>query len=168
MIETSRLRLRLHEATDFQALQRMWGDPRVTQFIGGEPNPPNEVWRRLMFYRGHWQLLGFGFWIVEERHSRSFVGELGFANFERGLGETDGVREAGWCLNPDCFGRGFATEAMGAATAWLREEFGPQRTVCIIHPENVPSIALASRLGYRKLGVVDFKGTTDVFERVLE
>jgi RimJ/RimL family protein N-acetyltransferase len=60
---------------------------------------------------------------------------------------------------------GYATEAMTAVLAWA----GPAhpRTVCIIDPDNLASLRVAARLGYREIGRVDYKGQPIlVFERV--
>jgi RimJ/RimL family protein N-acetyltransferase len=29
--------------------------------------------------------LGYGYWVVEEKHTREFVGEVGFANYRRAM-----------------------------------------------------------------------------------
>jgi RimJ/RimL family protein N-acetyltransferase len=60
--------------------------------------------------------MGFGFWVVREKSTGRFVGEVGLANFRRdiepSLGES---KEAGWVLSPWAHGKGFATEAVRAA-----------------------------------------------------
>jgi RimJ/RimL family protein N-acetyltransferase len=37
----------------------------------------------LLRYVGHWSLLGFGYWILEERATGEFVGEVGFSDYKR-------------------------------------------------------------------------------------
>ena len=75
-IETPRLSLRGHTIEDFADSAAMWGDPNVTRFIGGRPFSEEEVWSRLLRYAGHWALKGFGYWVVRERSSGRFVGEV--------------------------------------------------------------------------------------------
>ena len=41
------------------------------------PATREEAWARLLRYAGHWALLGYGFWLVEDRTTGSFVGEVG-------------------------------------------------------------------------------------------
>lgn len=154
-IETERLILRPHRAEDFADLAAMWADPDVTRFIGGRPSTPEESWARLLRYGGLWGLLGFGYWAVHERATGRFVGEVGFADFRRGLG-FDGVPEAGWILMPWAQGRGLAGEAVRAALAWT-DASGWARSVCIIDRDNAPSLRLAAACGYREADRITYK-----------
>src|SRR4051812_6375028 len=98
-LETPRLTLRSHSLTDFDACAAMWGDPLVTQHIGGRPATPEEVWARVLRYAGLWAVLGFGYWIVEERATRRFVGEVGLSDFRRDITPSfGGAAEVGWAL----------------------------------------------------------------------
>ncbi len=151
-IETARLRLRAHRAADFEASLAMWTDPGVYRYIGGEPSTPQRAWARILAYAGHWKLLGFGYWAVERIDTGAFVGELGFADYKRGLSPAyAGVPELGWALVPDAHGRGFATEALRAAAAWGDERFEDVRTICLIDVENVASLRVAAKLGFTEI-----------------
>jgi RimJ/RimL family protein N-acetyltransferase len=149
MIETERLRLLAHGIHDFPDCVAMWSDPQVVRYTLGEPSPPQRTWLRILAYRGHWALLGFGYWAVQEKASGRYIGELGFANFRRNLKlSLDGLPELGWALVPWAQGRGYATEALKAAVAWGDVKFQAPRTVCIIHRDNERSLRVAAKLGY--------------------
>jgi RimJ/RimL family protein N-acetyltransferase len=167
VLETDRMRLRRHAVEDFAACAAMWGDPGVTRFIGGKPATGEEVWARLLRYVGHWALLGYGFWAIEDKASGAFVGELGFADFKRDLDPPIGGQpELGWALVPRFWGQGRATEAVRAALAWGDARFDGTRTVCIIDPENVASLQVAHKCGYRERARTLYKGApTILFER---
>ena len=78
----------------------------------------------------------------------------------------DGTPEIGWVLAPWSHGKGFATEAGGAAVAWGDQELGAVRTVCIIEPEHAASIRVAEKCDYRKFATATCKGeATVVFQR---
>ena len=137
----------------------MWGDAAVTRYIGGKPFTREEVWARLLRYAGHWALLGFGFWAIEEKATRALVGELGFADHKRDIDPPlSDAPELGWALAPRVHGKGYATEAVLAAVAWGDANFGPRRTVCLIHPENLASIRVAEKCGYRECLRTTYKG----------
>ncbi|MEO0461216.1 MAG: GNAT family N-acetyltransferase [Myxococcota bacterium] len=146
------LELRPHRAEDFTVIRRLWTHPKIVERFGGKERPPAEIWRRLLAYRGHWSLFGWGYWVVRERKSGVFVGELGFGDLRRGISELEGSPEAGWSLNPEFHGRGYAREAMELALEWLASERGVTRTVCMVTIDNEPSLKLAARLGYRRFG----------------
>lgn len=146
-LTTPRLILRAHMADDFAACCTLWADPDVTRFIGGRPSTPDETWRRILAYAGHWQLLGYGYFLVTERETGVVVGEFGLADFHRNVVPPFGdTPEAGWVMLPHYQGRGLAHEALAALLAWADQTM--PRTVCMIHPDNAPSLKLAAKLGY--------------------
>jgi RimJ/RimL family protein N-acetyltransferase len=150
-LETARLRLRPYRLDDFAALAERWAHPEVVRHIGGAPSSPEESWTRLLKQVGHWQLLGFGYWAVEEKASGLCVGDVGFAEHKRAMTPSiDGLPELGWVLAPAAHGKGFATEAARAALAWLDADGRFARSVCIIKPENAASIRVAEKLGFRE------------------
>jgi len=166
-IETERLLLRAHKAQDLDACAGMWGDPAVTKFIGGKPFTREEVWARMLRYTGHWQWFGFGFWLLEERETGRFVGEAGLADFKRDIDPPLICGpEAGWALAAHAFGKGFATEALMAVTAWHATQHKPQTISCVIHPQNAASIKVAIKCGFRAGQRAVYKGQpTTVYVR---
>jgi RimJ/RimL family protein N-acetyltransferase len=160
VIETERLILRGHRLEDFDALAEMWADPQVARFIGGKPATREESWARLLRYAGHWSLLGFGYWAVELKAGALFVGDVGFANWQRQITPSlDGMPEGGWVFSSTTHGRGIATEAVQAALAWADSQFDSKTTTCIIGVDNVASIRVAEKGGYREFARAEFKGT---------
>ena len=118
VLHTERLKLRGHRLDDFIASAAMWADPNVTRHIGGQPLTEEEAWTKFLRYVGHWALLGFGYWVVEEKATGSFVGEIGFADYKRDLEPSlHDKPEIGWVLAPRSHGKGYATEAVRAAIA---------------------------------------------------
>jgi len=168
ILETARLRLRAHAPTDLEACAGMWGDPLVTKYIGGRPFTREEVWARLLRYAGHWQWLGYGFWLIEERSTGRFVGEVGLADFKRDIHPPlIAGPEAGWVLTARAQGKGYATEALTAATAWHEEKGGSPTITCVIHPQNAASIRVAKKCGFRAAQRAVYKGQpTAVFIRL--
>jgi len=167
VIETPRLILRGHRLADFRDCAAMWADPIVTRHIGGKPFSEEDTWARFLRYAGHWLLLGFGYWAIDEKDSGSFVGELGFADYKRDITPSlKGTPELGWALASEAHGKGYATEAVRAALTWGEERFASARTVCIIHPENLASIRVAEKCGYREFQRTTYKGhATIIFDR---
>lgn len=168
LLETARLTLRGHVASDFAELLAMWSDPPVTRFIGGRPSTEEEAWARLLRYVGHWPVVGYGYWVIREKASRAWVGEAGFANFHREVTPPFGDSpEAGWVVSPQLQGKGYATEAVSAVVAWGDQHLPSRRTVCMIDPDNLPSLKVAERCGFREFGRTVYKGSRSIlFERV--
>jgi RimJ/RimL family protein N-acetyltransferase len=159
VIATARLALRGHRLDDFAACAALWSDPGVTRYIGGKPFSAEEAWAKLLRYAGLWSLLGFGYWAIEEKAAGGFVGELGFADFKRDIEPSlDDRPELGWALASGAHGKGYATEAVRAVVAWGDAHFGSRPTVCLIHPDNLPSLRVAAKAGYRELQRTIYKG----------
>ncbi len=127
----------------------MWSNYDVVRYIGGRPFSEMECWSRILRYAGHWALLDYGYWLVADRHSGQFLGEVGFANHRRDTHPPMGDRpEAGWALAPHAQGRGIAREALDCMFTWADENLSSFETVCIVHPGHVRSIRLARDVGY--------------------
>jgi RimJ/RimL family protein N-acetyltransferase len=163
VIETERLRLRGHRPQDFSNCAAMWADSVVTRYIGGKPLSEEDVWARTLRYLGHWAWLGFGYWVMEDKATGSFVGEMGFSDWRREIEPSlKGVPELGWVLATRAHGKGYATEAAQAAITWgdsnlVTAQPALGRTVCIIHPEHVRSIRVAEKCGFKEVLQTTYK-----------
>lgn len=168
MIETERLLLRPHIVEDFDAFKAMSQDADVMQYIGREPSTADEAWLRFLAHFGRWQIQGYGMFAVIEKETGLFIGDAGFSDFCRDLGaDFDPFHEAAWVFSTAGQNKGYAFEAMTAAHVWLENQFKPEKTVCIISPENAPSIKLAGKLGYEETGLGRYKDSdVTMFERL--
>jgi RimJ/RimL family protein N-acetyltransferase len=151
VVETPRLRLRGHHRGDFEQAVALWASPSVYRFIGGKARTREETWARLLRYAGHWLWMKYGFWAVEEKATGGFIGEVGYAEQMRELEPSlVGLPEMGWVLAPQFHGRGYAREAVQAAQSWFAQHHARKPTCCIIDPDNLRSIHLAQKCGFRE------------------
>jgi RimJ/RimL family protein N-acetyltransferase len=161
MIETPRLRMRLHRLDDFDDFAAMWADAQVVEHITGTPSTREQTWARLLRYAGHWAMMGYGYWVVKERESGAFVGEVGFADYRRKIEPSlEGIPELGWVLAAHAHGKGYATEAARAAVDWGEEHFTHvPRIACIIAPQHHASIRVAEKCGFTLLTQTTYLGS---------
>lgn len=166
-LETERLILRPHQPDDFDSYADMWSEPDVVRFIGGRPFTREESWSRMLRQAGLWQHMGFGFFAIEEKETGRFIGEAGFHDLKRTMSPSlEGTLEAGWALVSSGQGWGYATEAMTAAVNWADVAFPDRKMTCIIDPDNLASLRVASRLGFKELARTSYAGgPVIVFER---
>jgi len=152
-LETDRLILRMWRKDDFEPYAKMCADPDVMRFLGGRTFDRLEAWRHMAFLVGHWQLLDYGNWAVEEKTMGDFVGRIGFMN-------PDGwpVFEIGWTLGRQFWGRGYATEGGRRALEYAFDELDMDHVISLIHPENKSSIRVAERLGEELEGQTELMG----------
>jgi RimJ/RimL family protein N-acetyltransferase len=155
-LETDRLILRMYRLSDFEDHFKLCADPDVMRYLlGGKPLSRLEAWRHMAFLIGHWELLGYGYFVAEEKKTSRFVGRIGFTNPEGWPGF-----ELGWTIAPEFQGRGFATEGAKVLLQYAFNEMGREHVISVINPDNKPSIRVAERLGEKLEGQADVAGVT--------
>ncbi len=159
ILKTERLILRPLTLDDFNSYVDFWQNSDVVRFITGAPIPREQSWRRLLGTAGHWQLLGFGFFALEDRATGQFIGEAGFQEMRRDLQPSiEGTLETGWGLLPAFQGRGYATEGLRAAMTWAAEAHPDMDYSCITSPENKASLNVARKLGFAESASGSYAG----------
>ena len=104
------------------------------------------------------------------RHQRTMIGHIGFHSRP---GPTylqelaPGGVELGYTIFAPYRRQGYAYEACAALMEWAHREHGVTRFVVSISPDNAPSLGLARKLGFRRVGAhVDQEdGPEDIFLR---
>jgi RimJ/RimL family protein N-acetyltransferase len=122
----------------------LWGDPRVTAFIGG---PFDGAWvlRRLTEEIGLQRDHRVQYWPVFLRTGGQHVGCCGL----RPRNLPDGVYEVGFHLRPEHWGKGLALEAATAALGHAFDTLGARAVFAGHHPDNAASRSVVTRLGLR-------------------
>lgn len=102
------------------------------------------------------------------RETKTMIGYIGFhtlpgADYLKSY-TPDGV-EFGYTIFPAYRQMGFASEAAGALMEWATLEHGVKSFVLSISPANEPSLRLARKFGFRKIGSITDPedGVEDVF-----
>jgi RimJ/RimL family protein N-acetyltransferase len=162
VLETSRLRLRPHRVADFERYAVLWLPSQTPQDV--DPLPPltkEEAWARLLRFVGHWAHFGYGLFLIEDARTGELVGEVGCAHFWRGVHASfDPALESAWRVTASRRREGIALESMRAVLEWFDATVRIERTVCMIHPSNGPSLRVAARLGYHEYRREPYKGNT--------
>ena len=145
---TPRLRLRSWRAEDEAPMAAINRDREVTRFL----NRPVDGRSVEMFYGlvlGHWERHGFGPWAVALREGAKAGELLGFVGvaYASFLPAVAHRAELGWRLASWSWGHGYATEAALAARDDALGRLALPSLIAIIHPENVRSQRVASKLG---------------------
>jgi RimJ/RimL family protein N-acetyltransferase len=148
-IETEHLILRAFCEADMDAMASMYADTEVPRFItpDGLPKDREYAWRTMTNLMGHWMLRGFGMWAVEEKASGRLAGYVGPY-----YPETWPDKEIGWTIARELWGKGYASEAARAALAYARDTLKWPRVIHVIDPANLRSVAVAERLGSKRVG----------------
>lgn len=162
-LETPRLVLRGWRPEDFEPYAAMLADGETARFITAQGRALSraEAWNETAWAMGHWQMLGYGMFVVEERSSGAFLGRVGPLR-----PPAWPAFEIAWALAPAARGRGYASEAARAAIDWSFATFPLDRIVSTIDPRNTASRKVAERVGERLTGetFTPFRDPCDVWE----
>ena len=149
-LKTERLILRPHQLSDFEAYREMWTDPIVLRYTIVEPRTAQDAWMTLQRSLGSWVLLGFGLWALELKETGDFIGDAGFMNALRPLTpDKRGQPEMAYALATAHHGKGLMSEALHATHAWLDAEMPGIEAFALIDDDNIASIRVAEKHGYR-------------------
>jgi RimJ/RimL family protein N-acetyltransferase len=143
--ETDRLRLRQWIEADREPLAKLCADPRVMEFF---PNILDRAASDALFDRLQSRISerGWGFWAVESKTDRQFIGFVGLNIPGYELPFSPCV-EVGWRLASDYWGKGYATEAAKGAIAVGFNRLNLPEIVSFTAIQNHRSRAVMERLG---------------------
>lgn len=166
-LETERLILRKWRKEDFRPYHAILQHPDVHRHFGPEPMGAEDCWRRLAASIGMWDLNGFGTWAVTRKSDGKLVGNAGIFTAWRDMEPEFGEEpEMGWIFAQEVHGQGIAGEACRAVLNWAEANLDPAPIWAIIAPENAPSLRLAEKLGFERVGETAYQGgSTVVFRR---
>jgi len=152
-IETERLVLRPWRKDDREKYFAILQEPAVFRHFAPEPMGMEECWRRLMAAVGGCQLNGFGGWAVERKSDGKLIGMAALFTAWRDLVPQFGEEpEMGWIFATEAHGQGLAKEACRAVLDWAEANLDPTAIWAIIAPANEPSLKLAAKLGFERVG----------------
>jgi RimJ/RimL family protein N-acetyltransferase len=165
ILETERLSLRELELSDLDFVAEMLGDPEVMRFYPSTCDRSAALaWIRKQLSR--YASDGHGLWLVEECRTGRPVGQVGLAMQQVGDRREP---EIGYLIHRPYWRQGFAHEAAVATRDHALGPLGLDRVISLVRPVNVPSRALARKLGMRLERAVSFAGLEHLlyaFERV--
>ena len=139
VIETKRLILRGPEPEDYPDFKSTFTSYRA-RFMGGPLNA-YEAWMLYAAEIGHWQIRGFGMWMIHDKKTDETYGMAGGWKPAKWP-----EAEIAWVIWPEAAGQGLALEATHAARRYFYQN-GWDSAVSYIDPKNLDSIRLAERLG---------------------
>jgi RimJ/RimL family protein N-acetyltransferase len=145
-LETERLILRGWTESDYAPIADFYANDPNAAFVGG-PQAPIDT--------GHWQLKGFGLFVLEERVSGAWAGWCGLWQPP----EFPEI-EMGYSLAASFRGKGYVGEAAVRVQTYAFDTVKLPTLVSYIRPDNKPSQRVAARLGAKRDGTAEIRGVT--------
>lgn len=145
ILETARMRLREYRQDDLDELAAMFADEETMRFYP-RPKTRDEALAWIEWNVRLYSEEGFGLWVMESVETAEFLGDCGLTP-QTVEGVTD--IEVGWHTKRAFWNEGLATEAALACRDVGFTQFGLQRLISIIDPENIASRRVAEKIGMR-------------------
>ena len=133
---------------DLPLLERLMGDPRMTEHLGGPESP-----EKLADRQKRYALPDSKQYRIVDDDTGQGVGYVGYWEREA---HGEGVYEIGWSVLPAFQGRGYATAAMGLVLDLIRAAGDRRYVHAYPAVENGPSNALCRTLGFELQGTFEY------------
>lgn len=146
-IETPRLILRKMEAGDFDALFKIFTDPKVMASFGNYLFTPDDMHGWLQRNLDHQQQYGYGLFAVIDKTSGELIGDCGLENLEEDGQIT--ATELGYDFRSEYWNQGLASEAARAVRDFAFHQLGLPRLISLIRVGNQASRRVAEKTGMR-------------------
>jgi len=168
VIDTGRLLLRRFTADDLDAFYQLGSQPEVIRYAQATPLASRE--QALEFMRAapfhDYATYGYGRLACVWKATGEVIGFSGI----KYVPEIED-NELGYRFLPEFWGRGLATEAGEASIDFARSKLRLERLVAMVHPDNVASARVVTKLGFsveKKLRYSGLPGVDiDLFARSL-
>lgn len=143
-LETPRLLLRRFTLEDLEDYFQLGARPALVRYVGGKTLASLDEARAILLAAPlrDYEVHGYGRLACIEKRSGRLIGFNGL-KFDPALGETD----LGYRFLEDCWGQGYATESSRAVMTYGRDVLQLPRIVGAVHPENVASVRVLSKVG---------------------
>jgi [ribosomal protein S5]-alanine N-acetyltransferase len=143
-LRSERLGFSRWSSEDLPLAEALWGDVRVTRYIGG-PFSADAIAQRLDTEIRSMRTYGVQYWPIFLLEGGEHIGCAGLRPYR---GE-EAVYEFGVHLRPAYWGRGLAVEAGRTVSRFAFETLGAHRLFAGHHPSNTVSERMLKALGFR-------------------
>lgn len=153
MLETKRLYIREFVQADLEDLHAMNSNPEVMKYIFGRPLAKEESQKFLnIYFETYKKTPGLGNFAAFEKDTQKFIGWVCL----RPYSEDPEQIELGYRLNPQNWGKGYATELAQAIVAHGAKTMKLKEIMAIVNPENQNSRGVLAKAGLKYIKDIDF------------
>lgn len=160
ILETERCIVRELSLDDMDALFELYQDEKMGEFVESLYPYEEEKEFQRAYINNMYRFFGYGLWLIYLKEDGSLIGRAGLEHRE--YNEEPGL-ELGYMIAGRHQGKGYATEVCEAILEYAKEYTAFEEINCLIDKENLPSIALAEKLGFSH--VADYGYEERVFWR---
>ena len=149
-LETPRLRLRLLTENDTEAAFRILSNPISMKYYGTAPHKDVEYTRKQYI---HLMISRFKYrdavsFVVTLKETDAYIGHINLVQFDRSFH----FAEVAYIIDPEYWGKGYGTEALGRAVEFLLKDFKVHKIRASVFSKNLASKRVLEKLGFIQEG----------------
>lgn len=137
--------LREFVMSDLDGLFALYEDETLYPFVEHLFDRKQEEEYEQQYIHNMYRLLGYGMWLVCDKQTGRIIGRAGLEN--RDYGDSTGL-EMGYLIHRDYRGKGLGSRVCKRILEYAKKELSFREVNCLIHEENIASIAFAQKLGF--------------------
>lgn len=165
ILTTKRCYLMELSLEDLDELYEIYGEEGMTDYVEPLYDRETEEAYERAYIENMYGFYGYGMWLIREKENGRLIGRAGLENHEY---EGKWELELGYLIAKPYQRKGYAYEVCLAILQYAAENLEYETVCCRVEAENLPSVALAEKLGFYRCGVVQENGHCyDRYERKL-
>lgn len=157
ILETERCYVREITLKDVPLEYELYDSPHMTDFIEPLWEPELQTEYQRQYIEKIYGKYGYGMWAVFDKVTDRLIGEAGLEHridvnrekFPYDWMFDEKCDELGFCFAEDLWGQGYCTEVCRAILKYGIETLGHERFFARAVPENVASVRVLEKLGFR-------------------
>ena len=167
ILKTKRLMIRETTLEDVDEFYKIYADPSMTLYMEGLfEDPKDEKKYQKDYIDKVYSLMGFGVWTIIRKEDNAVIGRAGYS-VRNGFDEI----ELGFLIGSEYQRQGYCMEACRAILDYGRDVLGFDKVMTLVKAENLVSIHICERLGFKKTNEVSveediYGGTYDQGKKV--
>jgi len=164
-VETERLRIRKITNADVQGLSKVLADPKVMKYSTVGVHTEEQILKYVANCQKQYNLNGFGHWAIYDSANTEFIGVCGLNKHEL---ESEDVVHINYRLAANHQGKGYAIESTLGVLDFAKNSLNLASVYALIEPENISSVKVVNRTGFKFITSSDFRGfKIDVYQVIL-
>lgn len=162
---TERLCIRKITNADIQDLAKVLSDPIVMKYSTVGVHSEEQILAYTANCQKQYEVTGYGHWAIYNSSNSEFVGICGLNKHEL---ESNEVVHINYRLAADHQGKGYAIESTLGILDFAKNSLKLDSVYALIEPENVSSVKVVNRAGFKFIKTSEFRGfKIDVYQVIL-
>ena len=165
ILETKRLRICEITKKDSKNLVKVLSDPEVMKYSTVGVHSKKQISEYIVNCKKQYTLNNYGPWAIYKSDSNEFIGICGI---NKHIIASDEIIHINYRICSEQQGKGYANESIIGVLSFIKNILNFKCINAIVEPENIPSVNLAKKTGFKFVNSSLFRGINfDIYQMIL-